>query len=50
MRKNTGYHIYAMWLDTNGWVVDGELGFKRYPGNWTQEVVREYYTNGWDVK
>lgn len=56
MSKNRWYNIYAMWLNSNThseegceWVVDGELGFKTYPGSWTPELVREYYRNGWNA-
>ena len=52
----SGYNIYTMWLNSNTknydgceWIVDGELGFRSYPGTWTPEMVREYYRNGWDA-
>lgn len=48
MKKCRGYVIYAMWMDSEGWVVDGERGFARYPGDWTDSMVREYYQNGWN--
>ena len=45
-----GYNIYDMWLDSEGWIVDGERGFVRYPGSWTDSMVREYYQSGWDAE
>ena len=41
-----GYKIYQMWYDSKGWAVEGELGFARYPGTMTEELVREYYRTG----
>lgn len=45
------YKIYYIFFNTDMknrlvWMVDGEIGFKLYPGHWTEEYVRYYYENG----
>ncbi len=47
------YKIFAVYLNTDEnnkivWTVDGEIGFKDYPGEWTEDCVRYYYENGFD--
>ena len=46
--EDHGYKIYHMWLDSEGWTVDGEMGYKEYPAAWTEELVRYYYEHGLD--
>ena len=45
------YKIYAVYLtfdEKNNivWMVDGEMGFMNYPGDWTEDYVRYCYRNG----
>ena len=44
----SGYKIYHLWLDSEGWTVDGEIGIIKYPAEWTEELVRYSYEHGLD--
>ena len=48
--ENHGYKIYHLWLDSEGWTVDGEMGYKKYPAEWTEELVRYSYAHGLDPR
>lgn len=52
-RQPPRYNVYNIRMNRNThhfggaeWVVDGELGYVFYPGDWTKEQARDFYERG----